>query len=51
MLRRGTLNTSTKMQGLNSLRRCGHWHLKEFWVLCLNQPVFIYFEVFGTYAR
>ena len=23
----------------NSQKRRGHWHLKEFWGLCLNQPV------------
>ena len=23
----------------NSQKRRGHWQLKEFWVLCLNQPV------------
>ena len=35
----GTLNTCAKFQGLDSQKRRGHWHLKEFGVLCLNQPV------------
>ena len=38
MLGRGTLNTC-KILGSNSQKRRGHWHLKEFWVLRLNQPV------------
>ena len=40
-LERGTLNTCAKFQGLtlSKKKRRGHWHLKEFWVLCLNQPV------------
>ena len=28
-----------KISGSNSQKRRGHWQLKEFWVLCLNQPV------------
>ena len=37
MLGRGTLNPCAKFQGLSQKRR-GHWTLKEFVVLCLNQP-------------
>ena len=28
-----------KNSGSNSQKQRGHWHLKEFWVSCLNQPV------------
>ena len=37
-LRRGTLNTC-KIAGSISQKRRGYWTLKEFGVLCLNQPV------------
>ena len=36
-LGRGTLNTCAKFQALNSLKRRGHWHPKEFWVLCFTR--------------
>ena len=39
-LGRGILNTCN-FSGSNSQKRRGHWHLKEFWVLCLNQPVYM----------
>ena len=39
-LGRGALNTC-KISGSNSQKRRGRWHLKEFGVLCLNQPVHI----------
>ena len=38
-LGRGTLNACAKFQGLNSQKRRGHWHLNEFGILFLNQPV------------
>ena len=37
-LGRGALNTC-KISGSNSQKRRGRWHLKEFGVLCLNQPI------------
>ena len=38
-LGRGTLNTCTKLQGLISQKRRGHWTLKKFGVMCLDQSV------------
>ena len=37
--RQGHLKHVWKTPGSNSRKRRGHWHLKEFGVLCLNQPV------------
>ena len=37
--RQGHTKNVRNFSGSNSKKRRGHWHLKEFWVLCLNQPV------------
>ena len=37
--RQGHIKQVCKISGSNSKKRRGHWHLKEFGVLCLNQPV------------
>ena len=37
--RQGHTKHMCKISGSTSQKRRGHWHLKEFWVLCLNQPV------------
>ena len=39
--RQGHTKHMCKISGSTSQKRRGHWHLKEFWVLCLNQPVHI----------
>ena len=39
--RQGHTKNVCKISGSNSQKRRGHWHLKEFRVLCLNQPVFL----------
>ena len=38
-VRQGHTNHVCTISGSNSQKRCGHWHLKEFWVSCLNQRV------------
>ena len=40
----GTLNTC-KNSGSNSQKRRGQWHLKDFWVSCLNQLVAVTYHV------
>ena len=37
--RRGHAKHVCKIAGSNSQKRRGPWHLKQFWVLFLNQPV------------
>ena len=37
--RQGHIKHACKFPGSNSQKRRGHWRLKEFGVLCLNQPV------------
>ena len=37
--RQGHIKHVCKSSGSNSQKRRGHWRLKEFGVLCLNQPV------------
>ena len=37
--RQGHTKYVCKISGSNSKKRRGHWHLREFWVLRLNQPV------------
>ena len=39
--RQGHTKHMCKISGSTSQKRRGHWHLKEFWVLCLNQPVYM----------
>ena len=38
--RQGHIKHVCKISGSNSQKRRGHWYLKEFGVLCLNQPLF-----------
>ena len=38
--RQGHIEHVCKISGSNSQKRRGHWYLKEFGVLCLNQPLF-----------
>ena len=44
-LGRRTLNTCAKFQGLTLKKRRGQWHLKDFWVSCLNQLVAVTYHV------
>ena len=37
--RQGRTKHVCKISGSNSQKRRGHERLKDFWVLCLNQPV------------
>ena len=37
--RQGHIKHVYNISGSNSQKRRGHWHLKEFGFLCLNQPV------------
>ena len=39
--RQGHIKHVRKTSGSLSQKRRGHWTLKEFWVLCLNQPVLL----------
>ena len=47
--REGRIKHVCKFSGSNSQNRRRHWHLKEYGVLCLNQPVlFCYTEAYTT---
>ena len=39
--RQGHIKHVCKISGSDSQKRRGHWRLKEFGVLCLNQPILI----------
>ena len=50
--RQGHIKHVCKISGSNSQERRGHWRLKEFGVLCLNQPVKLTFSwsLYRTYS-